>query len=302
MGLVLSSVQEGCFQFCLWLLYNTYSLSFSQGPILYVVNLPSHKLQQSFSWLSLPFLVFCLLELPKFCVLSHRFSFLMSFKSLHCHYWLSCIFSLSQPKISSQTAVISSYLSPFTSQSGKYMLSKMCFLFFPKNIFFWILYFLSSFLLKYLSMSLRLFFLLLLFFRLNRRYFDPCLIFLKDCVNHLLKFSPVHLDASIASWFFSLSVTGSNRLYRLDENLGAIEGLWFTLCLVRLLSWAPVIFFTVYESSPLLQVGTAIPLTLPVVLLPRLGKSYCVMEKSCVFQLPTGCYYLWPWKQQLLDW
>lgn len=148
MGLVLSSVQEGCFQFCLWLLYNTYSLSFSQGPILYVVNLPSHKLRQSFSWLSLPFLVFCLLELPKFCVLSHRFSF------LHCHYWLSCIFSLSQPKISSQTAVISSYLSPFTSQRVESTCYLKCasffflkissfesYIFFPLfcwNIFLWV--------------------------------------------------------------------------------------------------------------------------------------------------------------------
>ena len=121
-----------------------------------------------------------------------------------------------------------------------------------------------------------------LFFRLDGRYFDPCLIFLKDCVSHFLKVSPVHLDASIASWYFSISVTGSNRLYRLDENLGATEGLCI-LYLVRLLSWAPAIFFIVYESWPLLQVGSVIPLTFPLVLPPRLGKPYYVMEKSCVF-------------------
>lgn len=154
MSLVLSSVQEGCFQFCLWLLYNTHSLSFSQGPILNVVNL--HPVSCNSLSCGFP----CLLELPKFCVLSHRFSFLMSFKSLHCHYWFSCIFSLSQPKISSQTAVISSYLSTFTSQrveSTCYLHCASFFFFFSKNISFWILYFLSSFLLKYLSMSLRLF-------------------------------------------------------------------------------------------------------------------------------------------------
>lgn len=227
----------------------------------------------------------------------------MSFKSLHCHYWFSCIFSLSQPKISSQTAVISSYLSAFTSQrveSTCYLKCASFFFFFLKISPFESYIFFPLFCWNIFPWVSGCFF--FLFFRLDRRYFDPCLISLKDCVNHLLKFSPVHLDASIASWFFSLSVTGFNRLYRLDENLDAIQGLWFTLYLVRLLSWAPIIFFIVCESWPLLQVGTVIPLTFPAVLPPRLGKSYCVMEKSWVFQHPIGCCYLWLWMQQLLNW